>query len=68
MQGFPLILNFIVQPVFFLSGALFPLSGVVSFLSIISAFDPLSYGVDAVRGSLTGVTHFGLTIDFAVLL
>jgi ABC-2 type transport system permease protein len=68
MQGFQLILNFIVQPVFFLSGALFPLSGVVSFLSIISSFDPLSYGVDAVRGSLTGVTHFGLVTDFAVLV
>jgi ABC-2 type transport system permease protein len=68
MQGFQLILNFIVQPVFFLSGALFPLSGVVSFLSIISAFDPLSYGVDAVRGSLTGITHFGLLTDFAVLI
>jgi ABC-2 type transport system permease protein len=68
MQGFQLILNFIVQPVFFLSGALFPLAGVVSFLSIISAFDPLSYGVDAVRGSLTGVTHFGLVTDFTVLI
>src|ERR1035437_7848208 len=68
MQGFQLILNFIVQPVFFLSGALFPLSGVVSFLSIISSFDPLSYGVDAVRGSLTGVSHFGLVTDFVVLV
>jgi ABC-2 type transport system permease protein len=68
MQGFQLIMNFVVQPVFFLSGALFPLAGVVSFLSIISAFDPLSYGVDAVRGSLTGITHFGLVTDFAVLL
>ena len=68
MQGFQLILNFIVQPVFFLSGALFPLSGVVSFLSVISSFDPLSYGVDAVRGSLTGVSHFGLVTDFAVLI
>jgi ABC-2 type transport system permease protein len=68
MQGFQLIMNFVVQPVFFLSGALFPLAGVVSFLSIISSFDPLAYGVDAVRGSLTGVTHFGLVTDFAVLV
>ena len=68
MQGFQLIMNFVVQPVFFLSGALFPLAGVVSFLSIISSFDPLAYGVDAVRGSLTGVTHFGLVTDFAVLI
>ena len=68
MQGFQLIMNFVVQPVFFLSGALFPLTGVVSFLSIISSFDPLSYGVDAVRGSLTGITHFGLVTDFTVLV
>jgi ABC-2 type transport system permease protein len=68
MQGFQLIMNFVVQPVFFLSGALFPLAGVVSFLSIISSFDPLAYGVDAVRGSLTGVTHFGLMTDFTVLV
>jgi ABC-2 type transport system permease protein len=68
MQGFQLILNFIVQPVFFLSGALFPLTGVVSFLSVIAYFNPLAYGVDAVRGSLTGVTHFGLAMDFTVLI
>jgi len=68
MQGFQLIMNFVVQPTFFLSGALFPLTGVASFLSVISSFDPLSYGVDAVRGSLTGVTHFGLATDFIVLV
>jgi ABC-2 type transport system permease protein len=67
MQGFQLIMNFVVQPVFFLSGALFPLTGVVSFLSVIAYFNPLAYGVDAVRGSLTGVTHFGLMTDFTVL-
>jgi ABC-2 type transport system permease protein len=68
MQGFQLIMNFVVQPTFFLSGALFPLTGVVSFLSIIAYFNPLAYGVDAVRGSLTGVTHFGLGTDFTVLV
>jgi len=67
MQGFQLIMNFVVQPTFFLSGALFPLTGVPSFLTIIASFNPLAYGVDAVRGSLTGITHFGLTIDFIVL-
>jgi ABC-2 type transport system permease protein len=68
MQGFQLIMNFVVQPTFFLSGALFPLTGVVSFLSIIAYFNPLAYGVDAVRGSLTGVTHFGLGTDLTVLV
>jgi ABC-2 type transport system permease protein len=67
MQGFQLIMNFVVQPVFFLSGALFPLTGTAGFISAIAAFNPLAYGVDAVRGSLTGVTHFSLTTDFIVL-
>lgn len=67
MQGFQLIMNFVVQPTFFLSGALFPLTGIANFLSIIAHFNPLAYGVDAVRGSLTGNVHFGLTLDFAVL-
>jgi ABC-2 type transport system permease protein len=67
MQGFQLIMNFVVQPTFFLSGALFPLTGVPKFISAIASFNPLAYGVDAVRGSLTGMTHFGLLTDFIVL-
>ena len=64
MQGFQLIMNFLVMPLFFLSGALFPLSGVIS---DIAAFDPLSYGVDGLRGALGGVYHFGLGVDLLVL-
>lgn len=67
MQGFQLIMNFVVQPVFFLSGALFPLTSATGFLSTIAAIDPLSYGVDGVRGSLTNVSHYGLTTDLSVL-
>lgn len=67
MQGFQLIMNFMVMPLFFLSGALFPLSGVPKALQIIATFDPLSYGVDGLRGSITGVFHFGLSIDLLVL-
>lgn len=67
MQGFQLIMNFVVQPVFFLSGALFPLSSATGFLSTIAAIDPLSYGVDGIRGSLTNVSHYGLTTDLSVL-
>jgi ABC-2 type transport system permease protein len=67
MQGFQLIMSFVVQPTFFLSGALFPLTSVPKFISVIASLNPLAYGVDAVRGSLTDVTHFGLTTDFVVL-
>lgn len=67
MQGFQLIMNFVVQPTFFLSGALFPLNTATGFLSIIAAFDPLSYGVDGVRGSLANVSHYGIGVDILVL-
>jgi ABC-2 type transport system permease protein len=68
MQGFQLIMNFLVMPVFFLSGALFPLEGLPKGLNIVAQFDPLSYGVDALRSFLTGVHHFSLFTDFSVLI
>ncbi len=67
MQGFQLIMNFLVMPLFFLSGALFPLDGLSGVLKIITRVDPLSYGVDAIRGTLIGASHFGLGLDIAVL-
>ena len=67
MQGFQLVMNFVVQPTFFLSGALFPLNGVPKFLQVIAFFDPLSYGVDAIRGAITNQSHFGMGTDLMVL-
>ncbi|MDP2211559.1 MAG: ABC transporter permease [Candidatus Aquicultor sp.] len=67
MQGFQLIMNFLIMPTFFLSGALFPLNGLPDVLTYITMFNPLSYGVDALRGALTGTTHFGFLVDFAAL-
>lgn len=67
MQGFQLIMNFLVMPLFFLSGALFPLGGLPKALNIIAKIDPLSYGVDGLRGSLVGIAHFGLLHDFVIL-
>jgi len=67
MQGFQLIMNFIVMPLFFLSGALFPLSGLPPAVDIISKGDLLSYGVDGIRSALIGISYFGFAIDFAVL-
>ena len=66
-QGFQMIMNFLVMPIFFLSGALFPLMGLPRALDLIARIDPLSYGVDGLRGSLTGMSHFGLPTDLAVL-
>jgi ABC-2 type transport system permease protein len=67
MQGFQLIMNFLVMPIFFLSGALFPLSNLPSVLSAITRVDPLSYGVDGLRTTLIGMSHFGTAVDIIVL-
>lgn len=67
MQGFQLIMNFLIMPLFFLSGALFPLNGLPKALSIITSFDPLTYGVDGLRGTLIGSSHFGLLTDLVIL-
>lgn len=67
MQGFQLIMNFLVMPLFFLSGALFPLSGLPTALTLIARFDPLSYGIDALRILLINIGHFALATDLVVL-
>ena len=67
MQGFQLIMNYLVMPLFFLSGALFPIDGLPPVLAGIVRFDPLSYGIDSFRILLTGSGSFGIGVDFAVL-
>ena len=67
MQGFQLIMNFLVMPLFFLSGALFPLKGVPTILALIARADPLSYGIDAMRALLINTSTFGLPLDLSVL-
>lgn len=67
MQGFQLIMNFLVMPVFFLSGALFPLEGLPKVMEVITRFDPLTYGVDGVRYTLVNSSIFGLGLDFLVI-
>jgi len=68
MQGFQLIMNFMVLPIFFLSGALFPLAHLPLVLSIVTSLDPLAYGVDGLRAVLLGASHFGMLLDVTVLL
>ena len=67
MHGFQLIMNFLVMPIFFLSGALFPLTNLPKVLKTIVMVNPLSYGVDGLRATLEGSSQFGLMTDFWVL-
>jgi ABC-2 type transport system permease protein len=67
MQGFQAINQFLVFPLYFLSGALYPLTNVPAWLRLVAKFNPMSYAVDAMRDTLIGQTNFGLVKDFMVL-
>ena len=67
MQGFQLIMNFLVLPIFFLSGALFPLTNIPTALKLVTRLDPLTYGVDGLRGALSGLTQFGFATNLIAL-
>jgi ABC-2 type transport system permease protein len=68
IQGFGLIMQMVVFPLFFLSGALFPLSNLPKFLRIISYFDPLTYGVEGLRRTLLGNSFFPSWFSFSSLV
>jgi len=68
MQGFSIVMNFVIFPIFFLSGALYPLENFPSWLRYISHLDPLTYGVDGLRGALIGVSSLPIASDFIILL
>ncbi len=68
VEGFQVIINFLVMPLFFLSGALFPLTNAPEWMKFVSAIDPLRYGVDGMRGALIGVSSYPVYLDLLVVL
>jgi len=68
MQGFPLIFNFMVQPLFFLSGAIFPLKNLTPILDFITKINPFSYAVDGLRYSFGGLSVFPIGVSLSVLV
>jgi ABC-2 type transport system permease protein len=67
MTGFQLIMNFVVFPIFGLSGALFPISSLPPAVVPITLIDPLTYGVEGIRYGLTGVSQINPLVSLAVL-
>jgi len=67
VQGFQITINFMIMPLFLFSGALFPLTNLRKVLSVIMHLDPLTYGIDGMRGALIGTWHFSFMFDTAVL-
>jgi ABC-2 type transport system permease protein len=66
-EGFQLVASFLLFPLFFLSGALFPITNLPSWLSPIVLLNPITYSVDGLRGVLIGVSKFNIGLDFAVI-
>lgn len=67
MQGFNIVMNFVIFPIFFLSGALFPLKSFPGWVRVISGLDPLTYGVDGLRAALLGKSDLPLLLDLGIL-
>lgn len=65
--AFPIVINFLIVPLFFLSGAIFPISTAPGWLRSIAYFNPVTYGIDGLRGSILGASEFSLWLDFAIL-
>jgi ABC-2 type transport system permease protein len=74
MQGFQIVMNFLMMPLFFLSGSLFPLTNVPDWMAVLGRLDPVSYGMDPIRRIVLGATlpsdavnRLGLTLFDQVL-
>ncbi|MFH1623505.1 MAG: ABC transporter permease [Candidatus Aenigmatarchaeota archaeon] len=68
MEGFNVIMNFIVMPMFLLSGALFPISSTGGVMSAIMYADPMTYGVEALRYASIGVSSMSPVLSMSVVL
>jgi ABC-2 type transport system permease protein len=67
-EGFGIISNFVVMPMYFLSGAIYPTASVPFWIKPLIIINPLSYGVDALRQITIGVGVFDFWFDLAFLL
>jgi len=67
MHDFQLIMNFFIMPIFFLSGALFPLTNAPATLKTLAYINPLTYGVEGVRYGFLGVSAINPLTSFTVL-
>jgi ABC-2 type transport system permease protein len=75
-QGFQIVMQLVIFPMMFLSGIFFPVSGVATWLGVLSKLNPVTYGIDAIRQvflgtEVAGVTVFGHTmgiVDSAIVV
>jgi len=68
MQGFSIVMNFVIFPLFFLSGALYPLENFPVWLRYLSHLDPLTYGIDGLRAALIGVSTYSTVFNLTIMV
>jgi len=66
-EGFQLIISFLIFPLFFLSGALFPINNLPGWLAPFIFVNPVTYAVDGIRGVMLGISRFPLLFDFTLV-
>ena len=66
-EGFQLIISFLIFPLFFLSGALFPITNLPAWLAPLILANPVTYAVDGIRGVMMGISRFNFLFDFAIV-
>src|ERR687888_949607 len=67
LEGFQLIVSFVVFPLFFLSGALFPLKNLPEWLSLLTTVNPVTYAVDALRNAMMLTSRHTYAEDISIL-
>jgi len=68
MEGFQMVVNFLIMPLFFMSGALFPMDNLPAWLAVLNRLDPLTYGVDLLRAVILGIHSFPILMSLSVIL
>ena len=68
LEGFQMIVSFVVFPIFFLSGALFSIDNLPDWLSILIIIDPATYAVDALRNTMLGIGSKPFEVDISILI
>src|ERR671912_165702 len=67
LEGFQMIVTFVVFPLFFLSGAVYPLDNLPDWLLFLTIIDPATYAVDALRNSTLGIATYSFEFDLLLL-
>jgi ABC-2 type transport system permease protein len=68
MEGFGLIMNFLIMPMFFLSGALFPINNLPNWLKMVTYINPVTYDVELTRYVMIGFSSINVVLGFIATL